>query len=71
MPKVIEENRQMMDVKMEEFKVLLTTKIEKFNDDLEVYAKMVEEMQYNGNVEDLPRYHKKATKLDDRYIQPP
>jgi len=68
MPKVIEENRQMMDVKMEEFKVLLITKIEKFNDDLEVYAKMVDEMQYNGNVEDLPRYHKKATKLDDRYI---
>lgn len=68
MPKVIEENRQMMDVKMEEFKVLLITKIEKFHDDLEVYAKMVDEMQYNGNVEDLPRYHKKATKLDDRYV---
>ncbi|KAF7280376.1 hypothetical protein GWI33_006107 [Rhynchophorus ferrugineus] len=68
MPKVIEEHRQMVDSKMEEFQALLTTKIQKFVEDLDLYAKMVDELQYNGNVEELPRYHKKATKLDERLI---
>lgn len=66
MPKVLEEHRQLVDSKIEEFQVHLTAKIEKFNEDLELYAKMVDELQYNGNLEDLARYHKKATKLDER-----
>ncbi|XP_050309816.1 dynein axonemal heavy chain 7 [Anthonomus grandis grandis] len=69
MPKVIEEHRQMVDSKMEEFQAQLTQKIEKFKEDLEIYAKMVDELQYNGNLEDLPRYHKKATKLDERLVK--
>ncbi|CAH1117610.1 unnamed protein product [Phaedon cochleariae] len=69
MPKVLEEHRQMVDSKIEEFQVQLTAKIKKFNEDLELYAKMVDDLQYNGDVEDLPRYHKKATKLDERLIQ--
>ncbi|ERL86097.1 hypothetical protein D910_03511 [Dendroctonus ponderosae] len=69
MPKVIEEHRQMIDSKMEEFQAQLTVKIEKFQEDLELYAKMVDELQYNGNIEDLPRYHKKTTKLDERLVQ--
>ncbi|CAH1130366.1 unnamed protein product [Ceutorhynchus assimilis] len=68
MPKVIEEHRQMIDVKMEEFQAQLNVKIQKFQDDLEMYAKMVDELQYNGNVDDLPRYHRKACKLDDRLV---
>lgn len=67
MPKVFEEHRQMIDSKMEEYQAQLAVKIEKFQEDLELYAKMVDELQYNGNIEDLPRYHKKATKLDDRF----
>lgn len=67
MPKVIEEHRQMIDSKMEEFQVQLGVKIKKFQDDLELYAKMVDDLQNNGNIEDLPKYHKKATKLDERF----
>ncbi|KAJ8926978.1 hypothetical protein NQ314_020603 [Rhamnusium bicolor] len=69
MPKVIEEHRQMVDSKIEEFQVSLQVKIQKFRDDLEIYAKMVDELQYYGNVEELPKYHKKACKLDERLIQ--
>lgn len=68
MPKVIEEHRQMVDVKMQDFQEKLTVKIKKFIDDLEVYAKMVDDMQYNGDLNDLPRYHKKATQLDNRLV---
>lgn len=66
MPKVIEEHRQMVDLKMEEFQIQLGIKIKKFQDDLEMYAKMVNDLQNNGNLEDLPKYYKKATKLDER-----
>lgn len=66
MPKVIEEHRQMVDSKMEEFQVMVGVKIKKFQEDLELYAKMVDELQYNGNLDDLPKYHRKATKLDER-----
>lgn len=66
MPKVIEEHRQMVDVKTQEFQETLAKRIQKFKDDLDIYAKMVDDMQYNGNLDDLPRYHKKATQLDNR-----
>ncbi|XP_060516742.1 dynein axonemal heavy chain 7 [Cylas formicarius] len=68
MPKVIEEHRRMVDAKMEEFQALLTVKIGKFKDDLELYGRMVDELQHNGNLDELPRYHKKATKLNERLI---
>uniref|UniRef100_A0A6P7FSH9 Dynein heavy chain 7, axonemal isoform X1 n=1 Tax=Diabrotica virgifera virgifera TaxID=50390 RepID=A0A6P7FSH9_DIAVI len=68
MSKVLEDHRQMVEQKMEEFQQLLAQKIKKFNEDLEMYAKMVDELQHNGNIEDLPKYHKKATKLDERLI---
>jgi dynein heavy chain len=66
MPKVLEDHRQLVDVKMEEFQALLATRIKKFVEDLELYAKMVDELQHNGDIEDLARYHKKATQLDNR-----
>lgn len=68
MPKVIEEHRQMVDSKMQYFQEQLAAKIKKFKEDLELYAKMVDDMQYNGNVDDLPRYHKKATQLENRLL---
>lgn len=66
MPKIIEEHRQLVDIKMEEFQGSLAQRIQKFIEDLEVYAKMVDELQHNGNIDDLPRYYKKATQLDNR-----
>lgn len=66
MPKVLEENRQLVDVKTQEFQSSLAVRIQKFKDNLEIYAKFVNEMQYNGNIDDLPKYHKKATQLEER-----
>lgn len=66
MPKVIEEHRQMVESKMQIFQDKLNAKIKKFRDDLDLYAKMVDDMQYNGNIDELPRYHKKATQLENR-----
>lgn len=68
MPRVIEEHRQMVDSKMQYFQEKLNEKIKKFKDDLELYAKMVDDMQLNGNIDDLPKYHKKATQLETRFI---
>nr|CAI5837427.1 unnamed protein product [Callosobruchus analis] len=69
MPKVMEEHRQLVTIKTEEFQSLLTVKIQKFQDDLEMYAKMVDELQNNGNIKDLAKYHRKATKLNERLVQ--
>lgn len=66
MPKVLEENRQLVDVKTQEFQSSLAVRIQKFKDNLEIYAKMVNEMQHNGNIDDLHKYHKKATQLEER-----
>lgn len=66
MPKIIEEHRQLVDTKILEFQESLEIRIKKFQDDLEVYARMVDELQHNGNIDELARYHKKATQLDNR-----
>lgn len=41
-------------------------RISKFEEDLESYNKQVEEFQYFGDIEELPKYVKKATSLDAR-----
>lgn len=66
MARTIDEHREMVDQKMQEFQDSLNNRIQKFTDDLEVYARMVDDLQNNGNIEDLPKYHKKATQLDNR-----
>ncbi|KAF5288622.1 hypothetical protein FQR65_LT11993 [Abscondita terminalis] len=68
MPKVLEEHRQMVDVKTSEFQELLKVKIQKFVEDLEMYAKVVDELEFYGHFDDLPKYHKKATQLDKRLL---
>ncbi|KAK9727723.1 Dynein heavy chain, N-terminal region 2 [Popillia japonica] len=68
MARTIDEHREMVDQKMQEFQDSLNNRIQKFTDDLEVYARMVDDLQNNGNIEDLPKYHKKATQLDNRLI---
>lgn len=41
-------------------------RIQKFNEDLESYNKQVDEFQTFGDVDELPRYLKKALTLDSR-----
>lgn len=67
MPRIIEDHRQLVDQKMQEFQDSLASRIQKFKDDLDIYAKMVDDLQYNGNIDELPKYHKKATQLDNRW----
>lgn len=69
MPQVIEDHRQLVDQKMIEFQESLAQRIEKFKEDLDIYAKMVDDLQYNGNIEELSKYHKKATQLDNKLLQ--
>lgn len=68
MPTILEEHREMVDSKMEELQAALTLKIQKFIEDLQLYAKLVDELENNGNIDDLPKYHRKAKKLDERLI---
>ncbi|CAG9863347.1 unnamed protein product [Phyllotreta striolata] len=69
MPKIIEEHRQMVEVKVEEFQASLKVKIEKFVAELETYARMVDDVENWGDINELPRYFKKATKLDERLVK--
>lgn len=66
MPLVIGEHRQIVLDKIVEFQDSLAAEIDKFKNDLEVYAQFVDQLQYNGDIELLPKYHKKATQLDKR-----
>lgn len=66
MPRTIEEHAEMVEQKILEFQESLNTRIKKFTDDLEMYAKLVDNLQYNGNIDELPKYHKKAKQLDNR-----
>ncbi|XP_045470082.1 dynein axonemal heavy chain 7 [Harmonia axyridis] len=68
MPRVIEEHKSLVEAKSDEFQADLKIRIQKFSDDLKLYAKMVDEMEQNGDINDLPKYHKKATQLDNRLI---
>lgn len=40
----------------------------KFEDELEMYAKQVEEYQYLGDIEEIFRYQKKAQSLENKLI---
>ena len=44
-------------------------KRERFVEELENYAKQVEELQEMGNIKELPRYHKKAQHLEQKLTQ--
>ncbi|KAF5288993.1 hypothetical protein FQA39_LY03872 [Lamprigera yunnana] len=69
MSKVFEQHKKMVDTKFVEFQELLLINIEKFKNDLTIYAKMVNELESNGNIHDLPKYHRKATRLNNRLLK--
>lgn len=47
---------------------MLKEKIGKFEKDLEIYAKYCDEIQYWGNIDEIYRYRKKATSLENKII---
>lgn len=44
----------------------MQVRIKKFEEDLETYTKQVDEFQSFGDIEELPKYLKKAVTLDSR-----
>ena len=68
MPSVFEEHRNIIASKTGEYQDALLARIEKFQQDLQLYWKYSNEMQYWGNVEEIFRYQKKATRLEARLI---
>lgn len=66
MNKILDEHRALVDVKMLEFQELLKVRIKKFIDDLEFYKGKIDELEDNGDIEELPKYTKKATNLDNK-----
>ncbi|XP_014484361.1 PREDICTED: dynein heavy chain 7, axonemal-like [Dinoponera quadriceps] len=68
MPSIFEQYREIFASKSEEYQMLLKVRIEKFKQDLEIYAKYCDELQHWGNIEEIQRYKKKATSLDNKLI---
>lgn len=68
MSSIFEEHRNIIDSKTGEYQDALLVRIEKFQQDLQLYWKYCNEMQYWGNVEELFRYQKKAMRLESRLM---
>lgn len=68
MPSIFQEHRDIIDSKTGEYQDALIARVEKFQQDLQLYWKYANEMQYWGSVDELFRYKKKATRLESRLI---
>lgn len=68
MPEIFEKHREIIASKTGEYQATLKAKIEKFEQDLQIYAKYCDELQYWGSIEEIQRYKKKATSLDKKLI---
>lgn len=68
MPSVFEEHREIVALKTIEYQKVLSVRIEKFEQDLQLYWKQCDEIQYWGNIDEIFRYKKKATSLENRLI---
>jgi len=68
MPEIFEKHREIVASKTGEYQETLKIKIEKFERNLELYAKYCDELQYWGNIEEIDRYRKKAASLDSKLI---
>ena len=63
MPSIFDEHKTIMDGKTSEYQKALKLKRERFQEELESYSNQVEEFFTYGNVDDLPKYLKKAESL--------
>nr|XP_012232176.1 PREDICTED: dynein heavy chain 7, axonemal-like isoform X1 [Linepithema humile] len=68
MAEIFEKHREIVASKTGEYQATLKGRIEKFEQDLQTYAKYCDELQYWGNIEEIHRYKKKATSLDNKLI---
>lgn len=68
LPKIIEEHRQIIAEKMQQFQQILKNSYQRFDEELESYAKQVEEIQHWGDIDEVFRYQKKAQNLENKLI---
>lgn len=68
MPEIFEKHRKIVASKTDEYQAMLKERIEKFEQDLQLYEKYCNELQYWGNIEEIQRYKKKAMSLDNKLI---
>ena len=68
MPSIFDEHRQIVAGKTGEYQDALLARIEKFHRDLQVWEKQGDEMQHWGGVDEIFRYKKKATSLENRLV---
>ncbi|KAF9413227.1 hypothetical protein HW555_008507 [Spodoptera exigua] len=66
MPGIIEEAKNICDQKKSEYQELLKVRISKFIDDLDIYELQVNEVQYWGEINELPKYVSRARHLDEK-----
>ncbi|TSM60567.1 Dynein heavy chain 7, axonemal [Bagarius yarrelli] len=66
MPAIFEKHKEIVKEKTEQFQVFLKTRCVKLVEDLESYAKQVEEFTSFGEVSELSRYLKKAQTLNSK-----
>lgn len=68
MAEIFEKHREIVASKTGEYQATLKERIEKFEQDLQTYAKYCDELQYWGNIEEIHRYKKKATSLNNKLV---
>lgn len=68
MPGIFEEHRKIVEAKTGEYQEALLGRIEKFKQDLKIWEKYCDEMQYWGSIDEIFRYRKKATNLENRLV---
>lgn len=68
MEETFKKHREIVASKTGEYQAMLKIRIEKFEQDLQIYAKYCDELQYWGNIDEIQRYQKKATSLNNKLI---
>ncbi|KOB65559.1 Uncharacterized protein OBRU01_22558 [Operophtera brumata] len=66
MPGVLDESKVICDQKKLEYKELLQVRISEFLKDLDIYEKQCNELQYWGDINELPKYVMRARHLDGK-----
>ncbi|EZA62718.1 Dynein heavy chain 7, axonemal [Ooceraea biroi] len=68
MPQIFEDNRMIIENKTQEYQDALRVRYQKFEEELDSYAKQVEEVQYWGDIDEVYRYQRRAQVLENRLI---
>ncbi|KOX76420.1 Dynein heavy chain 7, axonemal [Melipona quadrifasciata] len=67
-PDILEENESIVAIKTLEFQQALRVRYIKFKEELELYAKQVDEIEYWGDIAEVYKYQKRTQILENRLI---